>query len=108
MEPRFQNAKAVIVRSFARIHETNLKKQGVLPLTFADPAVYDEIGEQDRISIFGLAGLTPDKPVQCRITRPDGTTLDFEGNHTMSPEHIDWFRAGGALNLIRAKHEGGA
>ncbi|MDQ1438632.1 MAG: aconitate hydratase [Acidimicrobiaceae bacterium] len=107
MEPRFMNAKAIIVRSFARIHETNLKKQGVLPLTFADPAVYDEVREDDRISILGLADLAPDQPVACRITHADGTTVDFACNHTMSPEHIDWFRAGGALNLIRAKHERG-
>jgi len=105
MEPRFRDAKAILVRSFARIHETNLKKQGVLPLTFADPTTYDEIGEDDRISILGLAELAPDKPVQCRITRPDGTTVDFQGLHTMSGEHIDWFRAGGALNLIRAKNK---
>jgi aconitate hydratase len=104
MEPRYRNAKAILVRSFARIHETNLKKQGVLPLTFADPSVYDEVGEDDKISVLGLTDLAPDKPVQCRITKPDGTTVDFEANHTMSPEHIEWFKAGGALNLIRAKH----
>jgi len=107
MEPRFMNGKAVIVRSFARIHETNLKKQGVLPLTFADPAVYDEIREDSHISILGLADLAPDRPVDCRITQADGTTVDFQCTHTMSAEHIDWFRAGGALNLIRAKHERG-
>jgi aconitate hydratase len=107
MEPRFMNAKAIIVRSFARIHETNLKKQGVLPLTFADPSAYDEIREDDRIDILGLADLAPDRPVDCRIVHADGTTVDFRANHTMSPEHIDWFRAGGALNLIRAKHTRG-
>ena len=106
MEPRFQNGKAVIVRSFARIHETNLKKQGVLPLTFADPAVYDEIREDDRIAILGLADLAPDQPVRCRIEHADGTTVDFECTHTMSPEHIDWFKAGGALNVIRADRAG--
>ena len=105
MEPRFMNGKAIIVRSFARIHETNLKKQGVLPLTFADPAVYAEIRQDDTIDILGLADLAPDRPVSCRINHADGTTVDFTGNHTMSPEHIDWFKAGGALNLIRAKHE---
>jgi aconitate hydratase len=104
MEPRYRNAKAIIVRSFARIHETNLKKQGVLPLTFADPSTYDEIREDDTVSVLGLAELAPDKPVQCRITHADGSSVDFEALHTMSPEHIDWFRAGGALNLIRAKH----
>jgi aconitate hydratase len=103
MEPRFMNGKAIIVRSFARIHETNLKKQGVLPLVFADPAGYDLIEEDDRISVLGLADLAPDVPVRCRITKPDGRTVDFECTHSMSEEHIEWFRAGGALNLIRAR-----
>jgi aconitate hydratase len=106
MEPRFMNGKAVLVRSFARIHETNLKKQGVLPLTFSDPATYDLIEEADRISIRGVADLAPDQPVECRLTKPDGRVVDFECTHTMSAEHIDWFQAGGALNLIRAKHQG--
>jgi aconitate hydratase len=106
MEPRFRNAKAVITRSFARIHETNLKKQGVLPLTFADPAVYDQIGEDDRISILGLADLAPDRPVRARITKPDGTTIDCECNHSLNDEQIEWFRAGGALNIIRARQAG--
>ena len=75
MEPRFRNGKVILVRSFARIHETNLKKQGVLPLTFADPATYDQIGEDDRISVLGLADLAPDAPVrvpdhQARRHRP--------------------------------------
>jgi aconitate hydratase len=103
MEPRFRNAKAVITRSFARIHETNLKKQGVLPLTFADPATYDQIDEDDRISILGLADLAPDQPVAARIHKPDGSTIDFACNHTMNDEQIEWFRAGGALNIIRAR-----
>ncbi|HEY5889041.1 MAG TPA: aconitate hydratase, partial [Acidimicrobiales bacterium] len=103
MEPRFRNAKAVFARSFARIAETNLKKQGVLPLTFADPATYDEIGEGDRISVLGLADLQPESSVTCRITKPDGTTVDFEAVQTLSPEQIDWFRAGSALNLIRQR-----
>ena len=103
MEPRFMGARAVIVRSFARIHETNLKKQGVLPLVFADPATYEEIGELDRISILGLAGLAPDRPVTCRIHRPDGSASEFTCTHTMSEEHIAWFRAGSALNLIRLR-----
>jgi aconitate hydratase len=103
MEPRFRNAKAVITRSFARIHETNLKKQGVLPLTFTDPATYDEIGEDDRISILGLGELAPDRPVRGRIHKPDGSTIDFEAGHTMNEEQIGWFVAGGALNIIRAR-----
>src|SRR3954469_10830907 len=103
MEPRFRNARAIFARSFARIHETNLKKQGLLPLTFSDPDTYDQIGEDDRISVLGLAALTPDQPVQCRITKPDGTTIDFECTQTFSPEQIEWFRAGSALNIIRAR-----
>ena len=103
MEPRFRGAKAILVRSFARIHEANLKKQGVLPLTFADPTVYDQIGEDDRISIVGLASLAPGKPVDLVLTHPDGTTLAFQANQTMSAEHIEWFRAGSALNIIRAR-----
>ncbi len=103
MEPRFRLCRAVITRSFARIHEANLKKQGVLPLTFADPASYDLIGEDDRVSIVGLADLTPDVPVTCVVTRPDGSSVEFSANHTMNQEHIEWFRAGGALNIIRQK-----
>ncbi len=103
MEPRFRGCRAIIVRSFARIHEANLKKQGVLALTFADPETYDAIGEDDRISITGLADLAPGSPVQCTLTKPDGTSLTFECNHTMSPEHIEWFRAGSALNIIRSR-----
>ncbi len=101
MEPRYMNGKAVIVRSFARIHETNLKKQGVLALTFADPSTYDQIDEGDTISVLGLADLAPDQPVHCRIDKADGSSIDFECTHTMSPEHIEWFKAGSALNVIR-------
>jgi len=103
MEPRHLGAKAVLVRSFARIHETNLKKQGVLPLTFADPATYDQIAETDRVSVVGLADLAPERLVDCRLTKADGSTVGFTATHTMSPDHIAWFRAGGALNLIRSR-----
>ena len=103
MEPRYRGARAIIVRSFARIHEANLKKQGVLALTFADPASYDLIGEDDRVSITGLADLAPGRPVRCVLTRPDGSTVEFDTDHTMSDEHIAWFRAGSALNIIRAR-----
>jgi aconitate hydratase len=106
MEPRFRGGVVIFARSFARIHETNLKKQGMLPLTFSDPGTYDQIGEDDRISVLGLAQLAPDTPVQCRITKPDGSTIDFETVHTFSPEQIEWFRAGSALNIIRAKQQG--
>jgi aconitate hydratase len=103
MEPRYMNGKVILARSFARIHDTNLKKQGMLGLTFADPSTYDEIREDDKISVLGLGDLAPDTPVQCRITHADGSTVDFEATHTMSQEHIEWFKAGGALNVIRAK-----
>jgi aconitate hydratase len=106
MEPRFRNAKVIFARSFARIHETNLKKQGLLPLTFADPTTYDQIGEDDTISVLGLAELAPDAPVRCTINKPDGTTVEFLANQTFSPEQIDWFKAGGALNIIRQKQLG--
>jgi aconitate hydratase len=106
MEPRFRNGKVILARSFARIHETNLKKQGLLPLTFADRATYDQIDEDDRISVHGLADLAPDQPVRCTIHKPDGSTIDFEGLHTFSPEQIEWFKAGGALNIIRQKQLG--
>lgn len=105
MEPRHLGGLVILARSFARIHETNLKKQGLLPLTFSDPASYDLIGETDRVSVLGLAELAPDAPVTCRVHRADGTTVEFTATHTMSPAHIEWFRAGGALNLIRARQQ---
>jgi aconitate hydratase len=107
MEPRFRNGKVIFARSFARIHETNAKKQGLLALTFSDPGTYDLIEEDDRISVLGLADLAPDVPVRCRITKPDGSTVDFEATHTLSPDQIEWFRAGSALNVIRQKVEAG-
>jgi aconitate hydratase len=102
MEPRFRGGRVIFARSFARIHETNLKKQGLVPLTFTDPATYEQIGEDDRISVLGLPPV-PDQPVQCRITKPDGTTTDFTATHTFSPEQVEWFRAGSALNIVRRK-----
>jgi aconitate hydratase len=103
MEPRYRGGVVIFARSFARIHETNLKKQGLLPLTFADPATYDSIGENDRISVLGLASLAADVPVGCRVTRLDGSHLDFNCTHTFSSEHLEWFRAGNALNVIRQR-----
>ena len=100
MEPRFRNGRVIFARSFARIHDTNLKKQGLVPLTFADPATYDEIGEDDRISVHELSALAPDRPVRCGIRKPDGSTVEFFGTHTFSDEQIEWFRAGSALNII--------
>ncbi len=102
MEPRFRGGKVIFARSFARIHETNLKKQGLVPLTFTEPATYDQIGEDDRISVLGLPPV-PDHPVRCRIAKPDGTMVDFTATHTFSNEQVDWFRAGSALNIVRQK-----
>ncbi len=102
MEPRFRLGLVAIARSFARIHETNLKKQGMVPLTFADPETYDQIGEYDRINVLGLPPV-PGQNVRCQIVRPDGTTIDFEAVHTFSPEQVEWFRAGSALNIVRQK-----
>jgi aconitate hydratase len=107
MEPRYRGGVAIFARSFARIHETNLKKQGLLPLTFADRATYDVIGEEDRISVLGLASLAPDRPVRCRITTPGGAVTEFQCVHTFSQDQIEWFKAGGALNVIRLRYAGG-
>lgn len=103
MEPRYLGGAAVLARSFARIHETNLKKQGMLPLTFSDPAAYDLIGMEDSISILGLSALEPGEPVKCRINHPGSPADEITCLHTMTSEQIDWFRAGGALNLIRSR-----
>ncbi|MBU0741553.1 aconitate hydratase [bacterium] len=102
MEPRHLGCAAVLVRSFARIHETNLKKQGVLPLTFADPADYDKVREDDRVSIRGLASLAPGEPLQVELKHADGTADAFAVNHTFTAEQIGWFAAGSALNRIKA------
>jgi aconitate hydratase len=98
MSPRYLGCAAVIVKSFARIHETNLKKQGVLPLTFKDPRDYEGIELHDRISVVGLAALEPGKPVAVEIKKPDGRVERIETLHTMTREQIAWFRAGSALN----------
>ena len=102
MEPRYRGGVVIFARSFARIHETNLKKQGLVPLTFADGAVYDLIDEGDRISVHGLPPV-PDKPVSCVLHKADGSTVAFEATHAFSPEHVEWFRAGSALNIVRQK-----
>ncbi len=103
MEPRFRGVRAVIVRSFARIHETNLKKQGILPLTFTDPADYDKVQEHDRVAIRGIAELAPGEDLTVELTHQDGSTDTFPVRHTLSDEQIDWYFAGSALNLIRAR-----
>ena len=101
MSPRFLGCRAVLVRSFARIHETNLKKQGVLPLTFANPADYDRIRQEDRLSIVGLDKLAPGLKVEVRMTHADGSQETFFALHSMTQDQIAWFSAGSALNLIR-------
>jgi aconitate hydratase len=103
MEPRHLGARAVIVRSFARIHETNLKKQGVLPLTFVDPADYDKVREADRVALRGLTSLQPGSLVTVELSHDDGSTESFATAHTLNQEQIAWFRAGSALNCIRAE-----
>ena len=100
MSPRFLNVRVVITKSFARIHETNLKKQGILALTFADPKDYDKIEQQDRISVTGLNNLAPGKPVQVIIHKADGTALTIQTNHSITEQQIAWFKAGSALNAL--------
>src|SRR5438094_5181649 len=100
MSPRFLNVRVVITKSFARIHETNLKKQGILPLTFADPKDFDKIEQQDRISVTGLTGLAPSKPVTVTIHKPDGKDVKIQTNHSMTEQQITWFKAGSALNAL--------
>ena len=106
MEPRFRNGVVVLARSFARIHETNLKKQGMVPLTFVDPDTYDRIGERDRISVLNLPPV-PGQEVTCRIERPDGSSEEFQASHTFSPEQVEWFIAGSALNIVRERVSSG-
>jgi aconitate hydratase len=101
LSPRLLGGVAVIARGFARIHETNLKKQGLLALTFADPADYARIREDDRLSLLGLADLAPGKPVSCRITHADGGSELVTLRHSYSANQLRWFRAGGTLNLVR-------
>jgi aconitate hydratase len=103
MEPRLQGARAVVVRSFARIHETNLKKQGVLPLTFKDSADYDKVRHDDRVALRGLKDLAPGSDVMMELNHADGTVERIPLVHTLNEDQIDWFRAGSALNRIRQR-----
>ncbi|MEM6724431.1 MAG: aconitate hydratase, partial [Bacteroidota bacterium] len=101
MEPRFLGVRAVVVKSFARIHETNLKKQGMLALTFDDPADYDHIRQDDLISIEGFDTMAPGVPLTIVLKHADGTSHSFKVNHTYNAAQIGWVRAGSALNKIR-------
>lgn len=103
MEPRFLGVRAILVRSFARIHETNLKKQGMLALTFANPADYDKVQEDDSIDINGLTEFTPGRPLEVVLNHADGSSDTVLANHTYNEGQIEWFKAGAALNLIRMK-----
>ncbi len=103
MEPRFLGVRAILVRSFARIHETNLKKQGMLALTFANPADYDKVQEDDTIDINGLTEFAPGRPLEIVLHHADGTEDEFPVNHTYNEGQIEWFKAGAALNIIRMK-----
>jgi aconitate hydratase len=102
MEPRYLGGKAIIVKSFARIHETNLKKQGMLPLTFADPEDYDKVKEDDIISL-DVQEIEPAKQVKMTLKHTDGTTDEVMLNHSMNKQQIEWFKVGSALNLMAKK-----
>jgi len=104
MEPRYRGAAVIFARSFARIAETNLKKQGIVPLTFADPAMYDMIKELDTITVRDMPP-KPDQPVRCYLNQRGGDQIEFQALHTFSKEQVEWFKAGSALNVVRKKVE---
>merc|ERR1719461_2531587 len=101
LEPRHLGGRAVVVKSFARIHETNLKKQGMLPLTFADPADYDSLQPSDKISINGLDTFAPGTPLTATLKHADGSSEDIVLNHTFNSNQIEWFKSGSALNRMK-------
>jgi aconitate hydratase len=101
LEPRFLGGRAIIVKSFARIHETNLKKQGMLPLTFNDKADYEKVKPDDKVSILGLETFQPGVPLQCKLDHSDGSSDTIVLDHTFNAQQIDWFKAGSALNRMK-------
>jgi len=103
MTPRYLDCCAVIAKSFARIHETNLKKQGILALTFVNPTDYDKILEDDRLSLLDLKNLQEGKPVKCMIHHSNDTDDEILLKHSYNVSQIEWFKAGSALNLMRTK-----
>ncbi len=105
MEPRHLGVRAIVVKSFARIHETNLKKQGMLALTFANKEDYDKVQEDDTLDIVGLNSFTPGEPLTMVLHHKDGSSDEISLNHTYNTQQIEWFRAGGALNVIRQQFE---
>src|SRR5581483_268130 len=103
MEPRFLGVRVILVKSFARIHETNLKKQGMLALTFANKADYDKVQEDDSIDVIGLTSFALGKQLTLVLNHKDGSKDEIKVNHTYNENQIEWFKAGGALNIIRAQ-----
>ena len=101
MQPRHLGVRVVLVKSFARIHETNLKKQGMLGITFANESDYDKIQEDDTFNFIDLAEFAPKKPLTIEVVHSDGSTDLIQANHTYNEGQIEWFRHGSALNLIR-------
>jgi aconitate hydratase len=106
MEPRHLGVNVILVKSFARIHETNLKKQGMLAITFADKADYEKIQENDTVDIVGLTTFAPGTQLTVVLNHADGTTDEIKVNHTYNEQQIEWFKAGGALNVIRSEFAG--
>jgi aconitate hydratase len=105
MEPRYLGVKAVLVKSFARIHETNLKKQGVLTLTFFNMDDYNKIKEDDKINISGLVKFAAGSQLTITLNHSDGTIEKFQANHSYNESQIEWFKAGSALNIIRKSNK---
>jgi aconitate hydratase len=105
MEPRFLNVKVILVKSFARIHETNLKKQGMLALTFQNKEDYSKIKENDKISVTGLKEFEAGKPITIVLNHTNGTSEKILANHTYNEAQIEWFKAGSALNMIRKSNK---
>jgi aconitate hydratase len=104
MEPRHLGVKVVLVKSFARIHETNLKKQGMLGITFANESDYDLIQEDDSFNFVDLANFSAGKPISIEVVHADGSTDNLQANHTYNEAQIEWFKAGSALNLIKQQN----
>jgi aconitate hydratase len=105
MSPRYLGCSLVVAKSFARLHLTNLKKQGILPCTFANPTDYDKVVSGDRISVAGLSAVSPGKPLSATLHHADGRDEPLQLLHSMTPEQIRWFKAGAALNLLSAVDE---
>jgi aconitate hydratase len=103
MSPRYLGCGVVVARSFARIHETNLKKQGVLALTFVNPSDYDKVQETDKISILDLSQIQPEKNIRCILHHADGTKDEILLKHSYNDFQIQWFKAGSALNILRER-----